>query len=111
MNGWAPYKGAAVNVIWKLHHPKCAENRRKDGPGNCGLPSHRASRKIHNPTCPSIKRDFSPTSCRCLCCFHQQETQNRTALLGDVSQSLMADTGVLRRNQSDIAADLLAKNG
>src|SRR6202167_6243845 len=64
------------------------------------LPTHR---QVHVPSSP-----VRITSRRCLCCFHQQETQNRTALLGDVSQSLMAGTGVLRRNQSDIAANLLA---
>ena len=43
-----------------------------------------------------------------LCCLHQQVTQQRTALLADVSQPLFAATGVLARNQPHIAADLLA---
>jgi hypothetical protein len=41
-------------------------------------------------------------------CFSQQDTQQRAALLGDVSQPLMASTGVFARDQSDIAGDLLA---
>jgi hypothetical protein len=42
-----------------------------------------------------------------LCCLHQQEAQQRTALLANVSQPLFAATRVLARNQPHIAADLL----
>jgi hypothetical protein len=31
---------AVLNVRCKLHQAKCAESRRKDGPGNCNLPGH-----------------------------------------------------------------------
>ena len=68
--------------------------------GNVPLPTHR---QMHVPTSP-----IRITSRRGLCCFSQQETQQRAALLGDVSQPLMAGTGVFRRNQPHIAADLLA---
>ena len=43
-----------------------------------------------------------------LSCFHQQETQQRAALLGNAYQPLMTRAGIFGRNQSDIAADLLA---
>src|ERR1700689_2658298 len=68
--------------------------------GDVPLPTHR---QVHVPSSP-----VRITTRCCLCCFPQQETQKRTALLRDVSQPLMAGTGVLRRNQSDIAANLLA---
>jgi len=68
--------------------------------GNTFLPTHR---QVHVPT-PPVR---IPT-CRGLCCFYQQETQQRVTLLGDVTQPLMAGTGVLRRDQPDVAADLLA---
>jgi hypothetical protein len=45
---------------------------------------------------------------RCLGCFHQQEAQQRIALLADVSKSLLASTGVLTRNHPHVRADLLA---
>jgi len=41
-------------------------------------------------------------------CFHQQEAQQRIALLTDVPQPLTAGTGVLARNEPQVAADLLA---
>ena len=68
--------------------------------GNVPLPTHR---QMHVPSSPVR------ITTRCgLCCFSQQETQQRAALLGDVAQPLMAGTGVLPGNQSHIAADLLA---
>src|SRR5580692_13022153 len=48
------------------------------------------------------------TPCCGLGCFDQQETQQRAALLGDAAEPLMTRAGIFRRNQSDIAADLLA---
>src|ERR1700733_1181331 len=68
--------------------------------GDVSLPAHR---QVHIPSSP-----VGITTCCGLCRFSQQEAQQRAALLGDVSQPLMARTGVLRRDQSDIAADLLA---
>jgi hypothetical protein len=68
--------------------------------GDVPLP---AQRQMQVPSSP-----VRITSCCGLGCFHQQETQQRAALLGDVSQPLLADTGILLRNQSQIAADLLA---
>ena len=78
-------------------------NREPSGHGDLSdvpLPAHR---QVRIPSSP-----VRITSRRGLCCFSQQETQQRTALLADVPQPLMAGTGVFRRNQSDIAADLLA---
>src|SRR6266403_1420320 len=78
-------------------------NRQSSGHGHLGdvpLPTHR---QVYVPSSPVR----IPTRC-CLCCFSQQETQQGATLFGDVSQPLMAGTGVLARNQSDIAADLLA---
>ena len=40
--------------------------------------------------------------------FHQQKSEQRVALLADVPQSAPIATGLLRRNQSDIAGHLLA---
>src|SRR5580700_8382740 len=68
--------------------------------GNVPLPTQR---QVHVPSPP-----VRITTRRGLCCFYQQETQQGAALLGDVAQPLMAGTEVLLRNQSDIAADLLA---
>ena len=68
--------------------------------GNALFPAHR---QVHIPTPP-----VRITPRRCLCCFHQQEAQQRIALLADVSQPLPTTTGVLTGNDSQIAADLLA---
>src|ERR1700691_1029025 len=68
--------------------------------GNVPLSTHRQAHIASSPV--------RITACCGLGCFHQQETQQRTALLGDVSQPLMTGTGILLRNQSHIAADLLA---
>ena len=40
--------------------------------------------------------------------FYQQEAQQRTALLADVPQALLASTGVLTRYQPNVGANLLA---
>ena len=40
--------------------------------------------------------------------FHQQKAKQGVALFADVSQSAAIATGLLRRNQSHIAGDLLA---
>src|SRR5580658_2964620 len=47
------------------------------------------------------------THCR-LRCFSQQIAQQHVALLADVPEPLPARAGILRRNQPDIAAELLA---
>jgi hypothetical protein len=41
-------------------------------------------------------------------CFHQQKTQQRIALFTDVTEPLTLGTGVLARNQAQIAAELFA---
>jgi hypothetical protein len=68
--------------------------------GNVSLPTHC---QVHVPPSP-----LRITTGRYLCCFYQQETQQGAALFGDVPQPLMACTGILFRDQSHIAADLLA---
>ena len=78
-------------------------NREPSGHGHLGdvpLPAQRQMYVLSSPV-------RIPTRCG-LRCFSQQETQQRAALLGDVSQPLMASTRVLARDQSDITADLLA---
>src|ERR1700722_8264678 len=57
---------------------------------NALLPTHR---QVYVPTFPIWIR----TNGR-LGCLHQQEPQQSTALLADVSQSLTARTGILGRN-------------
>src|ERR1700689_3631333 len=68
--------------------------------GDVRLPPHC---QVHVPSLP-----VRVTTRCCLSCFDQQETQQRAALLGDAAQPLMTRAGIFRRNQSDIAADLLA---
>jgi hypothetical protein len=78
-------------------------NRESSGHGHLGDVPLPAQRQMQVPS-PPVR---IPTRCG-LRCFSQQGTQKRAALLGDVSQPLMASTGVLARDQSDITADLLA---
>ena len=83
-------------------HP-VQSNRESSGHGylgNASLPTHR---QVHVPSSP-----VRITSCRCLCRFSQQESEQGTPLFGDVPQPLMTRTGVLLRDQPYIAADLLA---
>src|SRR5207245_7849188 len=68
--------------------------------GNVFVSTHR---QVHIPTPP-----FRVAPCGCLRCFSQQVAQQRIALLAEVSQPLFAGTGVLARNESGVAADLLA---
>ena len=51
---------------------------------------------------------FGKTAHRNLRRFHQQETQDRTSLLGDVSQPSSISAGVFQRNQTEVAGHLLA---
>src|SRR6267143_7130899 len=72
--------------------------------------SHGYFRDIPLPAHGQVSIATSPvriTTYRRLCCLHQQEAQQGTALLADVSQSLFAATGVLARNHPHITADLL----
>src|ERR1700730_5510225 len=78
-------------------------NRESSGHGHLGDVSLPAHRQVYVPS-PPVR---IPTRCG-LRCFSQQETQQTAALLADVCQPLRASTGVLARDQSDIAADLLA---
>jgi len=68
--------------------------------GNALLPTHR---QVHIPTSPV----WSDTDCR-LGCLYQQETQQRVTLFADVTQSLLARTGLLARSHPHVRADLLA---
>ena len=68
--------------------------------GNSFFPAHH---QVHIPTSP-----VRVAPCGCLRCFSQQVAQQFIALLADVSQSLLAGPGVLARNETHIAADLLA---
>ena len=68
--------------------------------GNSFFPAHH---QVHIPTSP-----VRVTPCGCLRCFSQQVTQQRVTLLTDMSQPLMAGTGVLTGNEPRVAADLLA---
>src|ERR1700676_2133293 len=67
---------------------------------NTLLPTHR---QVDIPTLPIWIRTH-----RRLSCLHQQEPQQSAALFADVSQSLPVCTGILSRNQSYVASDLLA---
>src|ERR1700679_96380 len=68
--------------------------------GDVRLPPHC---QVHVPSLPLRVT----TRCR-LSCFEQQETPQRAALLVNAPQLLMPRAGIFCRNQSDIAADLLA---
>src|SRR5580700_5246963 len=68
--------------------------------GNAFVSTHR---QVYVATSP-VRMD----SCRRLGSFHQQEAQQGTALLADVSQPLLVSTGVFTRNHAHVRADLLA---
>ncbi len=83
-------------------HPVQA-NRQSPGHGHLGNVSLSPHRQVHIATPP-----VRVLTHRCLRCFSQQIAQQSVALLADMSQPLLASTGVFARNQSHIAADLLA---
>src|SRR5271155_1196222 len=68
--------------------------------GNASVSTHR---QMHVPTFPV----WMNARCR-LGCLHQKEPQQGTALLGNVTQSLLASTEVLTRDHPYVRADLLA---
>src|SRR6266849_5488338 len=68
--------------------------------GNALVPTHR---QVHVATSP-----LRVGACRRLGCLDEQESQQRISLLADVSQPLLASTGVLARNHAYVRADLLA---
>src|SRR5215468_2911711 len=68
--------------------------------GDAFMPTHS---QVHVPASPV----WMDSCCR-LRCFHQQEAQQRIALLADVSQSLLVGTGIFARNHTHVVADLLA---
>jgi hypothetical protein len=68
--------------------------------GNVLVPTHR---QVYVATSP-VGMDTR----RCLGRLHQQEAQQRVALLADVPQLLLAGTGVLARNHPHVVANLLA---
>jgi hypothetical protein len=78
-------------------------NREFSGHGHFGNSFFSAHHQVHIPTSP-----VRVTPYRCLRCFSQQEAQQCIALLANVSQPLMAGTGVLARNEPGVAAKLLA---
>src|SRR6266481_5458940 len=65
--------------------------------GNALVPTHR---QVQVPTSP-VRLD---TRC-CLGGLHQQEAQQGTTLLADVSQSLFSSTGVRTRNHPPVCPD------
>src|ERR1700685_2771141 len=84
------------------HHPvqtNCPPTRHGDL-GDLPSPAHHQVKVSAAP--------FRKTAHRYLCCFHQQEAQDRTALLGDVSQTSSIPAGVFQRNQTEVAGHLLA---
>src|SRR5713101_1326912 len=68
--------------------------------GNVFLSTHR---QVNIPTSPA-----QITAHRCLRCFAQQIAQQSIALFADVSQPLVAGTGVFTGDEPNVAADLLA---
>src|SRR5712671_2254784 len=68
--------------------------------GNALVPTHR---QVHVPTSPVR---IVPHSC--LSSLHQQEAQQRVALLADVPKPLLAATGVLAGDHPHVVTDLLA---
>src|SRR5580658_10417563 len=78
---------------------------------NSKFPGHGHLGNSFFPTHPQVPIPTSPlwvTPCGRLRCFSQQVAQQRVALLTDMSQPLLAGTGVLTGNQPGVAADLLA---
>ena len=74
-------------------------------------PRHRDLGDLPSPPHRQVKVLAAPFRKAAHCdlgCFHQQETQYRTALLGDVSQPSPIAAGVFQRHQSQIAGHLLA---
>jgi hypothetical protein len=78
-------------------------NREFPGHGRLGYVLVSSHRQVHIATPP-----VRVTPYRCLRCFSQQVAQQRVALLTEMSQSLLAGTGVLTRDESNVATDLLA---
>ena len=78
----------------------------REFPGHCCLGNVLVSthRQVHIATPP-----VRVTPYRCLRCFFQQVAQQRIALLTSMSQSLLAGTGVLARDESKCSYRLLAK--
>ena len=68
--------------------------------GNALVPTHRQMNVPTSPVCVATRRSLRR--------FHQQEAQQRVALLADVPQPLLAATGVLAGYHPHIVADLLA---
>ncbi len=71
------------------------------------LASVRGSRRMQ-PRCKYFRRHTSSATDSRLGCFHQQETQQRVALLANMPQPLTIGAGVFTRNESQVAANLLA---
>jgi hypothetical protein len=67
--------------------------------GNALVPTHR---QVNVPTSP-----VRVVTRSCLGSLHQQEAQQRVALLADVPEPLLAATGILAGDHSHVVADLL----
>ena len=84
------------------HHPvqTNSQSPRHGDLGDLPSPSHHQVKVSAAP--------FRKTAHRDLRRFHQQEAQDRTSLLGDVSQPSPIPAGVFQWNQTEIAGHLLA---
>src|SRR6202162_1264897 len=78
---------------------------------NSEFPRHRYLGDLPSPPHGQMKvltAPFREAAHRDLGSFHQQETQHRTPLLGDMPQPSPIPAGVFQRHQSQIAGHLLA---
>src|SRR5579864_45748 len=78
---------------------------------HCQLPCHRYLGNLPSAPHGEVEELVAPlllTAHRDLRCFHQQKAQQHIALLADVSQPAPISAGLLRRNQPDVAGQLLA---
>ena len=78
---------------------------------HCEFACHGYLRDLPSPPHGEVKELTAPfrvAAHRDLRCFHQQEANQRVALLADVSEASPVTAGLFRRNQTHIARDLLA---
>jgi hypothetical protein len=77
---------------------------------DCQLPRHRHLGDLPSAPHGQVKKLAAPlriAAHRHLRGFHQQEVQQRVALLADVAQPSPVSAGFLRRHQPHVAGDLL----
>src|SRR5579864_1123099 len=92
-----------LTVVQTLTPHPVQMNRQFAGHRNLGDLAPTTQRKMEELAAP-----LGQAANRDLRRFHQQETQQRVALLADVSQSTPIAAGLFRRNQTDIAGNLFA---